>query len=123
VDTVPPTVRLTVGAVKQVGSPVRISLQYTDTPPGLPAVDGSGIASVVLDWGDRTTAHVGHNSSHRYARPGLYMIRVTVSDNAGNVTHLSRWIRVKPKPKPKRKPKPKPKRKAPMNGGVGVPGL
>ncbi len=100
VDTIPPVVSYTLSGTKRVGSLLHVYVSYNDTPPGLPAADGSGVASVSVNWGDGSIYQIRHGKFHIYRRPGLYLLRVTVTDRAGNVTKLSHWLRIKPKPKP-----------------------
>jgi hypothetical protein len=115
VDTFPPVAKLTVTGRQQVGSKLHVNVSWTDTPPGLPPTAASGVASVLLNWGDRTVLQMIHNQLHAYRRPGRYLIVVYLADRAGNRTTLTQWVKIKPKPKKKKKPskpaKPKPKPK------------
>ena len=61
-----------------------------------------GVASVIVNWGDRSMYQILHGKFHIYRRPGLYLLHVTVTDRAGNVTRLTRWLRIRRKPKPTR---------------------
>ena len=103
VDTVAPTAQFTLTGAKQPRSSLHISVSYTDSPPGVPPADASGVASVVVNWGDHSIAHIHHAAVHAYLRPGLYLVRVTVTDRAGNATKLSKWIRIAVKRKPVKK--------------------
>ncbi len=105
VDTLAPVASLTLTGTRKAGSPVHVHIGYSDTPPGLPASDGSGVSGVTVRWGDRTVTplQTRHGKFHVYKHPGLYLVRVTVTDRAGNTTKLSKWVRIKPKQKPKRK--------------------
>jgi hypothetical protein len=107
VDTIPPVVSYTLRGVKRAGSLLHIYVSYSDTPPGMSAADGSGVASVIVNWGDGSRYQILHGKFHIYRRPGLYLLQVTVTDHAGNVTRLSHWLRINRKPKrkrPKRRP-------------------
>ncbi|MDX6676696.1 MAG: hypothetical protein QOE31_748, partial [Solirubrobacteraceae bacterium] len=57
----------------------------------------SGIARVVVSWGDRspvTTAAAGVRSAHRYRRGGTYKLRIVARDRAGNETVDERTLRI-----------------------------
>jgi hypothetical protein len=111
VDTIAPTAKLTVTGRQQVGSKLHVNVSWSDVPPGLPPSAASGVASVLLNWGDHTVLEMIHNQLHSYRRAGRYLIVVYVADRAGNRTTLTQWVRIKPKKtkKPSGKAKPKPK--------------
>ena len=98
VDTIPPTAHFTLTGAKRPRSPLHIDVTYTDVSQGVAPADASGVASVVVNWGDRTVHRIRHTDVHSYARPGLYLLRVTVTDRAGNATKLGKWIRIAAKP-------------------------
>jgi hypothetical protein len=93
VDTVAPRAQFTLGGVARARSIVRIRVRSTDAAPstGRP---GSGVASVIVKWGDGATARLGQFASHAYARQGKYRVTVIVTDRAGNAERLSREIRI-----------------------------
>lgn len=106
VDTVPPTAAMTLYGRPLVGSRLHVYATYIDLPQtGEPPSDASGIANVVVRWGDGTVAPLklgNHRSFHSYRRAGHYVISLLVSDRAGNVTReVLRVVVVKPKPKRK----------------------
>jgi hypothetical protein len=105
VDTVAPAANFTLSGRTRAGSLLHIYVTYTDSPPPLPAADASGVASVLVNWGDGSRYAIRHGKFHTYRRPGRYLLRVTVRDRAGNTTNLTRLIRIAPKPKPKPKGK------------------
>jgi hypothetical protein len=112
VDTVAPTAAVNVSGRALVSSQLHVYVSYVDLPPsGEPPADASGIAKVVVLWGDGTIAPLrlgSHRSFHAYRKPGRYQIAAVVTDRAGNVTRVLSYLRVtKPKPKSKSKPKPK----------------
>jgi len=119
VDTVSPTAALSIYGRSLVGAQLHAYVSYVDLPPaGEPPADASGIAKLVVLWGDGTIAPLAtgsHRSFHTYSRPGRYQITAVVTDRAGNVTRVLAHVRViKPKPKPKKhagKPPPKAKGK------------
>ncbi|MGA2926367.1 MAG: hypothetical protein ABSG43_10300 [Solirubrobacteraceae bacterium] len=105
VDTLAPVVSFTVAGLHRARIPVLIHVTYSDTPPGLPASDGSGVASVTVRWGDRAISQLNtrRNKFHVYKRAGRYPVTVTVTDRAGNKTTVSRLIRIQGTPKRKRR--------------------
>ena len=113
VDTVAPTAQLRLFGKRQVHKRLHVLVSYTDPPPpGEPAADASGVASVLVDWGDANVSHLKlgwHRSFHRYTAPGTYTITTVVTDKAGNVGRAVLVVKIKPKPKPKKKPRPKPR--------------
>jgi hypothetical protein len=114
VDTIPPVAQLSLTGRLLAGSFLHAYVSYTDAPPALvtPA-QASGIASVLINWGDGSVYVIRHGKFHAYRRAGHYTLTATVSDRAGNVTTVSQLVIIKPKPKPK---KPKPKHKPGKKG-------
>jgi hypothetical protein len=116
VDTTDPRLRLTLRGKAWVGDKLTAHLIYSDPAhPGQPGAQASGVAAVSLSWGDgsRTiSAPRVASGSHVYAHARTFLITARAVDRTGNVTQVTRRLRVtrKPKPKPKRKPKPRPKR-------------
>jgi PKD domain len=90
VDTVPPSVSVTLSGAARVGAHDHISVEAADPAPGLPASDASGVAQITVDWGDGTTVQIKHGKFHIYRKPGHYVITVTVADRAGNITTVTR---------------------------------
>jgi len=110
VDTTPPIAVLRLSAKPVVGKPVRASLRYRDLPPaGRPPGDASGVASVKLSWGAHNVVAIPlgqRRAAHVFARPGRYLVTLTVTDRAGNVTVTTVRLTVrKPHPKPKTPPR------------------
>jgi hypothetical protein len=100
VDTFPPTVSYALTGKLQVRSELHINVQYSDTPPGGTAADGSGVQRVVVNWGDGSTYAIRHGKYHQYAHRGRYRLTVTATDNAGNRTTQTTVLTIRPKPKP-----------------------
>lgn len=107
VDTVPPVIQLTVTGVRRVGRTVRMSVTASDSPPSVPPGGASGVASVVIRWGEGKSLRIRHSLSHVYTHPGAYKLSVVAVDRAGNRATLVREVQIKPKPKPRAKKKKK----------------
>jgi hypothetical protein len=103
VDTVAPTVSYKVTGKTEAAKELHIGVRYSDIPPGGTAADGSGVAQVVVNWGDGFKYTITHGKYHRYTRPGRYRVTVIVTDKAGNTTTQSTVLRIKPKPKPRKR--------------------
>jgi hypothetical protein len=101
VDTYPPAVAMTVSGTPQVHKELHLSVTYSDTPPGGTPADGSGVANVVVNWGDGSKHVITHGKYHAYPNPGRYVVSVAVTDRAGNKTTKTQALVIKPKPKPK----------------------
>lgn len=94
VDSYRPALQLRLTGSERAKSALRLSLRYSDQPPGLPVADGSGIAQETVNWGDGRSAKIHHGAAHAYARPGRYRLTVTVTDRAGNRTTLTRVLQI-----------------------------
>jgi len=96
VDTVPPTVHFTLRGRDRVGAKVTIHVSFADLPPPEePGARASGVKSVLIRWGDGSTSTHVHVASHVYRRRGRYLVKVTVSDRAGNATTVERYVRIR----------------------------
>lgn len=113
IDTVAPQGTLTVTGRLRPQVYLHAYARYTDAPAPLPPASASGVADVLINWGDGASYHISHSKFHAYKRAGRYAITVVITDRAGNVTTLRDPIRiVAPKPRPKRrKPAKTPPRK------------
>jgi hypothetical protein len=98
IDTVAPHVKLRLRSPAVARTKLLATLTYTDPPqPGERRSDASGVARVVIRWGDGTTTQLRrgtHQISHAYRRSGRYRITVLVTDRAGNLTRLNGKLRV-----------------------------
>jgi hypothetical protein len=103
VDTVPPRVTFTLTGLRRVGSYLHINVSATDSPPPEPPAAASGIAQIVLRWGDGSSYKITRGKFHAYKRAGHYQLTITVKDRAGNATTVTRAVTIAPKPKPKPK--------------------
>src|ERR1700761_3790383 len=106
VDTVKPTVSLTLSGTRAVGYTIHLRVRYSDPPPpGLPKSAASGVKTADVTWGDgsaksrirRTTA------THVYKRKHTDTVTVTVTDRAGNRTVVKKKLVIAAQP-PKHKP-------------------
>jgi hypothetical protein len=94
VDTVAPTVQFTMTGAERKGRRLRLRARVSDAPPPEPPASASGIASVVVSWGDGSPATTGRNLAHVYARAGRFRLTVTATDKAGNSRMLVRHLRI-----------------------------
>jgi hypothetical protein len=98
IDTVPPRAKMRLAKLAQAGSKLAASVTYSDSPPrGQPRSAASGVAKVLIRWGDRKSTQLklgSHLTTHVYRRTGRYRITITVTDKAGNVTRLSATVKV-----------------------------
>jgi hypothetical protein len=98
IDTVAPHVRLRLRSPAVAGTGLKANLAYTDPPPAGEAPSAaSGVARVVIRWGDGTATRLRlgtHTVIHTYRRSGRYRITVLVSDRAGNLTRLVSKLKV-----------------------------
>jgi hypothetical protein len=98
VDTVAPRVTLRLPRSASAGSQLHATVGYVDLPPaGRPRSAASGVAKVLIRWGDGTSLRlpVGtHRASHSYRRRGRYHITILVTDKAGNLRGVTKTINV-----------------------------
>lgn len=98
IDTVAPTAVLKLRARTAAGSTLHVVVRYADRPPaGEPGAQASGVAKVMVRWGDGSSARFAigiHSISHVYRRPGHYAVTLTVTDRAGNVTRIVKLVKV-----------------------------
>jgi PKD repeat protein len=96
VDTVPPRVSFTLKGRDRVGRKLTMHVSFADLPPPQqPGAKASGVKSVLIRWGDGSKSTHVHVASHVYARRGRYLIKVTVTDRAGNATTVARVVRIR----------------------------
>ncbi len=102
VDTLAPIVTFQLGGKPQVGKELHLYVSYSDTPPSGTPAQGSGVKSIVVNWGDGSSDTITHGKFHSYQLPGRYRLTISVTDKAGNTTVRTDQLQIKPKPKPKR---------------------
>jgi hypothetical protein len=109
VDTIAPQIMaFTLTGSRRAGAALRVHVVASDARNTVPAAEASGVKSILVRWGDRSSEVIRAWRDHVYAKPGRYRITIVVTDRAGNVTRSVMTIRVKPKPKAKSKPESKP---------------
>jgi hypothetical protein len=95
VDSLPPVGQFTLSGAEHINATLHLRVHYTDAQTGVPVADTSGVATVVVSWGDGTSNRIRVTSAtHRYLRTGRYTIKITITDRAGNRTVLSKQIRI-----------------------------
>ena len=99
VDTLAPTATVRLAGARRPESTLKLTLRPTDpAPPAAPGAEparSSGVASAIVDWGDRSRRErVKRGAQHVYARAGRYTIRVTVADKAGNKTVVRQPVKI-----------------------------
>ena len=87
VDNTPPQLRIGVRKKKRV---VTVTARGGDPVGGYP----TGLARILVDFGDGRLVPMGRKISKRYARLGGYTVRVKAIDKAGNETVQQRRIRI-----------------------------
>jgi hypothetical protein len=95
VDSIPPTGTFTLSGSDRPGALLHLRVNYADVPAGVPPADTSGVATVLVNWGDRASNRIRvHTATHRYKRTGRYKLTITITDRAGNRTVLTRELRI-----------------------------
>jgi hypothetical protein len=103
VDTVAPQATWRLRGTSIVNTREQLRVHYVDPPPaGLPRSVASGVATVYVNWGDRSPrARIRRTTaSHVYKRIRTYRIILTLIDRAGNRTVIVHKLKIKAKPKP-----------------------
>jgi hypothetical protein len=102
VDTVAPQASFVVTGRRRARRVLHIYVNYTDSPAPISTADASGIAQVVVKWGDGSRFVIHHGKFHVYTRPGRYKVTVVVKDRAGNTTTVVAYLRIASRHPPKR---------------------
>jgi hypothetical protein len=87
VDALPPRVTIRVSGRRRAGRPVRITARAFDGR-------GSGVASVVIDFGDRSRKVTARSASHRY-RAGTFRVKVRATDRLGRKGTATMKLRIR----------------------------
>jgi hypothetical protein len=99
VDTFAPRLRLRLTGIPRPQVLQHLTIADTDPPnPTEAGAQASGVKSVTVNWGDasRAASSTKLTQTHGYSQPGVYTLSVTVADQVGNTTTLTRTIRVLP---------------------------
>jgi hypothetical protein len=109
VDSLPPVGTFTLTGTQRVNGLLHLRVRYADVQPGILAADTSGVATVLVKWGDRTSNRIRvQTATHRYLRTGRYKMTITITDRAGNSTVLTKVLHITTTGKaPKKKKKKK----------------
>jgi hypothetical protein len=78
IDTVAPTLKVTLRGARFAGNPLTIGVATGDRAPA------SGVASVLADFGDGRRQTVRTSVTHAWSKRGSYKLRVVATDRAGN---------------------------------------
>lgn len=95
IDSVVPAVAFKVTGKRVQRQAVKVAVQAADG--SLEAPSGSGIKTVKIDFGDKTPVVSGRTATHRYAKNGMYTVRVSATDNAGNAVAETLRVTIKKK--------------------------
>ena len=101
----PPTASFTAPANAVTGVPLRFDGTGSTDPSQdqtSAAYNGAnwsiapGIASYAWDWGDSTPGSTGATPSHSYASAGSYQVSLTVTDDLGFTSTVTKQVSVSP---------------------------
>jgi hypothetical protein len=93
VDATPPKVSVKVSGSHKRGKQVKVAAKVTDAS-GTRA-RASGLKGVRISFGDGSRTFAGLRAAHRYGHSGKVTVRVSASDNAGNVVTVRRRITIR----------------------------
>jgi hypothetical protein len=93
VDATPPKVSFRVSGTRKRGKQVKVAAKATDASGT--AAKASGLNGVKISFGDGSRTFAGRRAAHRYGHSGKVTVRVSASDNAGNVVAVTRRITIR----------------------------
>ncbi|WP_187368769.1 PKD domain-containing protein [Baekduia soli] len=89
VDTTAPKVTF---SIRRTGRVATVTAKAADVLP--PSGKAAGVKYVRIDFGDGSRFVQAVKTTHRYRRTGRFVVRVSATDNAGNVTVARRTLRI-----------------------------
>ena len=93
VDATPPKVSFKVTGTRKRGKQVKVAAKATDASGT--GAKASGLKGVRISFGDGSRTFAGLRAAHRYGHSGKVTVRVSASDNAGNVVAVTRRITIR----------------------------
>jgi hypothetical protein len=87
IDSIPPTLKVTLSGKRVAGKPLKIAVKATDT-------GGAAMDHITVDYGDHSPTTRTATTRHRYKR-GKFTLKVAAVDKAGNVTRKEVKLRIK----------------------------
>jgi hypothetical protein len=87
IDSIPPTLKVTVSGKRVAGKALKITVKATDT-------GGATMDHITVDYGDRSKTSRTSTTRHTYKR-GKFTLKVAAVDKAGNVTRKEVKLRIK----------------------------
>jgi hypothetical protein len=93
VDATPPKVSFKVSGARKRGKQVKVAVKASDASGT--AAKASGLKGVRISFGDSSRTFGGLRAAHRYGHSGKVTVRVSASDNAGNVVTVRRRITIR----------------------------
>ena len=87
VDSLPPTIQVSVSGKRSAGQALKITVRARDQ-------GGAGMDHVTVNYGDKSAPTRTATTRHRYKR-GTYSLKVAAVDKAGNVGRKTVKLRIK----------------------------
>jgi hypothetical protein len=87
IDSIPPTLKVSVSGKRVAGKPLKITVKATDK-------GGAAMDHITVDYGDHSKTSQSTKTTHRYKR-GKFTLKVAAVDKAGNVTRKEVKLRIK----------------------------
>jgi len=87
VDSIAPTLKVSISGKRKAGQSLKISVRAKDT-------GGAGLDHINVDYGDHTPISNTSTTRHRYKR-GTFRLKVAAVDKAGNIARVQKTLRIK----------------------------
>jgi hypothetical protein len=87
IDSIPPTLKVSVSGKRAAGKALKITAKATDT-------GGAGLDHITVDYGDHSKTSRVTTTRHKYKR-GKFTLKVAAVDKAGNVTRKQVKLTIK----------------------------